>query len=136
MPLNNIKTASAPYRAPQPTVRQTQTLRIHCAHLRQLWDHSREESRRVAANAQQVRRESRALVKQWSQEVARARQLRTLSLHNTQRPPAASVPIAQAKASKPIVATARRIPWRRLQMQDLDGPYELWTAQSQEQVVE
>jgi hypothetical protein len=133
MQLHTSETACTSYDRPHDTPREPETLRMQCAHLRQLWDDSREESRRVAAHAQQVRRESRELVKQWSQEVARARQLRALSLHNTQRPPPVSVPAAQAKASKPIVATAKRVPWRRLQMEDLEGVCEFWLASAQEQ---
>ena len=100
-----------------------QTLTDRCTHLRRIWLQSREESRKAAADAQKVRQESRELVKQWNQVVAQTSQLRLTSRSSkTSSNPTKAIP----QPVKHFVATARRVPWRRLQMEDLDGPFQLW----------
>ncbi len=40
---------------------------------------------------------------------------------------AAAKAAALAARAKPFVATARRVPWRRLQINDVDGPIQVWS---------
>lgn len=91
--------------------------------LRQQWDLSRKQSRQMAADAQELRRKSRELVKQWRLIVARTKELHMAKDQSGQLPPAATV--AQQNV---YVATARRLPWRRVQMEDLDAPVKVWFA--------
>lgn len=119
---HNAKSA----RRRSPEKNSTRELNAHCAHLLKRWFDSREESRIAVAHAQKVIRKSEKLFKEWSQVVTQARQRRRTSQHNKHPQ------IAVDRPDKPIVATARRVPWRRLQLEDLDGPYQLWVAPGQE----
>jgi hypothetical protein len=102
-------------------------LRDHCADLRQSWVYSREELRRVSAVAEKLRRQSRALLKESAVVVAASKQLQTISQH-IRRPQLPAQSATAAQLEKPVIATARRVPWRRLQMDDMDGAVEMWVA--------
>jgi hypothetical protein len=104
---------------------QPKSTTTEVAELRQQWDHLRKQSRQMAADAQNLRRQSRELVKQWKLTVAKTRQLHNATELSLQ---GQSSPIPNIAQQKPFVATARRVPWRRLQMEDLDGPYQLWSS--------
>jgi hypothetical protein len=130
-----------------------QFLNARCETLHHYSASLRTESRRIAADAQKSRRQSRELVQQWRAELAHAKELRTIIRSNKQHqmtrstpspaplmiptaisasaaiaplPTPVSVPIAPSEY--PMVATARRVPWRRMQIDDLDDSCQLWVA--------
>jgi hypothetical protein len=107
-------------------------LRAYYATLRQGLEFSREEFRRVSAAAEKLHSRSKALAKEWTEVVARTKELRALSKHNQQR-----LRSPQEQTITPdnaVVATARRVPWRRLQMEEVDGPIKIWIAPGYEEV--
>lgn len=78
------------------------------------------------AESQKLRRQSKDLVQQWKQVVLEAKGLRAAVQYDRYLRSAKAATITASE--KPFVATARRVPWRRLQIDDLDGPYEMWIA--------
>ncbi|MGZ4964031.1 MAG: hypothetical protein ACXWIU_02555 [Limisphaerales bacterium] len=111
---------------------QTGTLNTEFAALRQQWDLLRTHSRQIAADSQQLRRQSRELVKEWRLALGKTKDLRIAIEFNRQShqsPPPPSI-----THDKPFVATARRVPWRQVQMKDVDGPIKVWVAPDFEEI--
>lgn len=131
----------------------TQFLHARCETLQHYSISLRKQSRDLAADAKQSREESRELVKQWREVLAKSKELSALVRMTKERQTIQSAPLTKPSQTTPTIsaavgtepspsnvsvsvacsptprlATARRLPWRRMQMEDLDDTYQLWVS--------
>jgi hypothetical protein len=92
------------------------------------------ECKRLCSYTRDLRHYSRQVIRQSKALTEQSRSLRQwwqLSRRTKAQPQPAAVvakPAKPAVATVATVATARRVPWRRLQMEDMDGEVIEWNA--------
>jgi len=99
----------------------TESLFFRCEKLRK-------ESRRVTNVARDLREQSRQLVQQAKALSDRSKLLREQARESIVHPtisPRPAVPTARPGGPVP---NARRVPWRRLQMDDLNYAFDIWSG--------
>jgi hypothetical protein len=87
----------------------------------------RDDSHRLIEESRALSAQSQTL-KQWWRRYRQNRE-RTPSRTAVAKPlPLSEKPVLAEKFERPTMATARRVPWHRLQMEDIDGEVIEWTA--------